>query len=151
MTFGSFQKINGHRIDDGKVPGSLAVLRRFEFGYTETRVRQPGHVANIVGLQISKGGKYFIVNGGTAAQRRIDDELQRGDSFGNPVDFVPVNRHGVGFVLRAGKAGGEEESQRDDRQAQPKTWAQGNLRVFRWTQASRLWPKQRQSAANIPL
>jgi hypothetical protein len=52
--FGGFQKIDGERIDQGKVPESAAVVRRLQFGHGQSGIGQPRHEARVIRLQIAQ-------------------------------------------------------------------------------------------------
>ena len=75
MAFGCLQKIHCHGINQRKVPRGLAVSGWFQFGNTKPRIRQPRHVANVVGLGILERLKSLVMDGGSATQQRIHDHL----------------------------------------------------------------------------
>ena len=51
MTFRSFEKINGHGIDQGKVPRCPPILRRLKLCNCELGIWQPRDVAHVVGSE----------------------------------------------------------------------------------------------------
>src|SRR5258708_20819022 len=70
MSLGGLQKIDCHRIDKGEVPERLAIFRWFQFRHTETRIREPGYVANIVSSEFMQRLERVVVYPGSSAKRR---------------------------------------------------------------------------------
>ena len=92
MPLGGFQKIDGERIDQRKVPRGLPVMRRLQFRDGQSRIRQPRHEAGVIRLQIAQRFENAVVDLGSAPQRRVDHHLQRRSGIGNARHRIPGNR-----------------------------------------------------------
>jgi hypothetical protein len=62
MALGGFQEIDGHRINQRKIPGGFAVGGRLKFCDAELRIGQPRNVTHIVGAQIVKRLERVVMN-----------------------------------------------------------------------------------------
>ena len=82
-----------HGVDQREVPGSLAILGRFEFGNTELGVRQPRHVANEISSQLMQSLKDTIMYLRAPPQRWIDDHLKGGSCLRNSYNLVPLDSY----------------------------------------------------------
>jgi hypothetical protein len=62
VSFGSFEKINGHGINQGKIPGSFAGCGGIEFGDAQPWVGQPWNVADVICFKIVQSFENVVVD-----------------------------------------------------------------------------------------
>ena len=103
MARGRVEKVRGHRIDQGEVPRCPACGRRLELGDAESRIRQPGHVADEVAPEITKRLEGPIVHRRPAPQGRVDDDLEGRRCFRHPVHLRPIDLYRCAIRITRGR------------------------------------------------
>ena len=91
---GGIQEVDGHGIDERKIPARFARGGRLELGHGELRIRQPGDVADIIRAELAQLLVSTVVNLRARPQRRVDDHLQRGGGPRFAHDLIPLDIDG---------------------------------------------------------
>ena len=91
VSFRGLEKVDGHRIDHGKVPGSRPILGRLQLRNPQFRVRQPWHIADVIGSQVMQSPMGFVVHRRAAPQGRVDHDLESGSGLGYANHLIPMN------------------------------------------------------------
>ena len=103
MAFGGMDEVFHHGIDQRKVPRGLSIGWRFKLCNSKPRIRQPRHVANIVGAQAVQRIECAIVQLRATPQLWIHHHLQRGCRSRDCVYRVPVHAYLRNARLRKGR------------------------------------------------
>ena len=103
VALGRLQEVDGHGVDEREVPRRLAVLGRLQLRHSQARIGQPGHVADVVGLEVLERLEGVVVDRRSPAQRRVHHHLQGRRGLRHAHDLAPVGRHLRRLVLGRGR------------------------------------------------